>query len=527
MTEGGRAGGLPRALSRGREGARGRGRRDSARSVGLPSVLTVLAALSAFSAPVHAQGNLTKRLDSRLDAPPFNRHLWGVALVDDKGKLLYGRNADRLFVPASNTKLVVSAVAAALLPADFSVKTSLYGTGPVVNGVLQGDLVLYGRGDPTFSQRCYETDSTLAGACDRDPMLRFHQLAEGLEQAGVRTVAGSLIGDGSYFEPTLVHAAWEGYDLNWWYAAPVSALGFNDNSVDIAYAPGQRLGDPATISWTPDLGDLTLENRTRTVAAGEQETIDFFREPGTLALSSEGTVALGSRQRTEYLALPDPNLYAARALRAALAARGIAVMGRTWSTTDSTLFAAARERAPLAEVSGRPLRDWIFPILNTSQNWYAEMLLKQVGRQFGTAGSWDEGLRVERRFLIDSVEIDSTQIALSDASGLSSINLVSPLAFTRLLAFIRKHPGWQVFAAGLPQSGNTGSLKNRFRGTPLEGRVLAKTGSIARVNTLSGFIETANGRFLTFSVMANHHILGGRAMLPQIDSVVVEMGKGR
>ena len=357
--------------------------------------------------------------------------------------------------------------------------------------------------------------------------MRLNQLAEALEQAGVRTVAGDLIGDGSYFEATLVHASWEAYDLNWWYAAPVAALGFNDNSVDIAYAPGQRMGDPAVITFTPDFGDLTLENRTRTVSAGDSETIDFFRQAGTLALSGEGTVALGSRQRTEYVALPDPNLYTARALRAALAARGVAVMGRTWSTTDSTLFASARQQAALAEVTGRPLRDWIFPILNTSQNWYAEMLLKQLGRQFGAAGSWDEGLRVERRFLVDSVGIDSTQIALSDASGLSSINLVSPLAFTKLLAFMRKHPGWQLFSPGLPQSGNAGSLRTRFRGTPLEGRVRAKTGSIARVNTLSGYIEAPNGKTLMFSVMANHHILGGRSMLPQLDSIVVEMGKGR
>ncbi len=509
----------------------GAGKAGGANTSRISPVLSALSVLSVWSvlsaAPALAQGNLPKRLDARLDAPPFNRHLWGVALVDEKGKLLYGRNADRLFVPASNTKLVVSAVAAAMLPPDFSVKTSLYGTGPIVDSVLQGNLVLYGRGDPTFGRRCYNTDTTLAGVCDKDPMQKLNELAEGLERAGVKTVAGDLIGDGSYFEPTLVHSAWESYDLNWWYAAPVSALGFNDNSIDIVYLPGQRPGDPATISWTPDFGDLTLENRSRTVTGAESETIDFFRQAGTMALSAEGTVAMGSRSRTEYLALPDPNLFTARALRAALATRGIAVMGRTWSTTDSTLFAAAREKAALAEVTGRPLRDWIFPILNTSQNWYAEMLLKQLGRQFGNGGSWDEGLRVERRFMIDSMGVDSTQIALSDASGLSSVNLLSPLAFTRLLAFIRTHHGWDLFSPGLPTSGNTGSLRNRFRGTPLEGKVRAKTGSIARVNTLSGYVETPGGKTLSFSIMANHHTLPSRVILAQIDSVVVEMGKGR
>ncbi len=181
----------------------------------------------------------------------------------------------------------------------------------------------------------------------------------------------------------------------------------------------------------------------------------------------------------------------------------------------------------MAEVTSRPFKDWIFPILNTSQNWFAEMTLKQLGRQFGHAGSWEEGLRVERRFLIDSVGVDSTQIALSDGSGLSASNLVSPLAFTQILRFIRNHPHYPTFAAGLPHASERGSLKNRFIGTPLEGRVRAKTGSISRVNTLSGFVELQSGKVLTFSVQANHHTLPGSQILAQLDSVVVEMAKGR
>jgi D-alanyl-D-alanine carboxypeptidase/D-alanyl-D-alanine-endopeptidase (penicillin-binding protein 4) len=338
-------------------------------------------------------------------------------------------------------------------------------------------------------------------------------------------VAGDVVGDGSYFEPLLVHPGWEGYDLNWWYAAPVSGLGFNDNSVDIHYAPGSAPGAPAAVSFTPDFGDIWLENRTRTDLPGHDDTIDFFREPGTLHLWAQGTVAQGSRGGTEYFALPDPNLFAAEALRSALAEAGIAVTGTVRSTTDSTRYAAARLAGPLAERTSRPLADWIFPILNTSQNWFAEMLIKQLGRQFGKAGSWDEGLAVERRFLIDSVKADSTQFALSDGSGLSSTNLVSPLTFTQLLRFIRRHPHWASFAAGLPRSGNTGSLRNRFRGTPIEGRVQAKTGSIGRVNTLSGFIEMPDGHTLTFSVEANHHAQRGSAEIAQIDSVVVDMAK--
>jgi serine-type D-Ala-D-Ala carboxypeptidase/endopeptidase (penicillin-binding protein 4) len=203
----------------------------------------------------------------------------------------------------------------------------------------------------------------------------------------------------------------------------------------------------------------------------------------------------------------------------------VAIPVTTRSTTDSLLYRHARATPPLAEVTSRPLSDWIFPILNTSQNLFAETLLKQLGRQFGRAGSWQEGIAVERRFLIDSVRIDSTEFSLQDGSGLSSANMVTPNAFARLLRFIRQHPGWNTFAAGLPQSGSAGTLRTRFVNTPLAGRVRAKTGSIAGVNTLSGYIERRDGKVLTFSVQANHHALPSKQILGQIDSVVVEMGK--
>ena len=468
--------------------------------------------------------SVQKRVDARLGAAPLNHNLWGITLLGPNGKQIYGHNAARMFIPASNTKLVVSAVAAALLPPDWTVTTSVYADGPVEEGIVKGDLVLYGRGDPTMGVRCYAVDTTAAGVCDTDPSDRLRQLAGAMRARGITTVTGDLIGDGSYFHDELVNIDWETYDLNWWYAAPVSGLGFNDNSLDFTYAPGRAAGAPAVITFTPDFGTVAFENRTRTVPAGQPTTIDFFREPGTMRIWAEGDVALDARGRNEYFAIPDPDLFTAEALRYVLADSGIAVLGATRSTRDSSRYHEARQRAPLAEVASRPVKDWIFPVLNTSQNWFAEMLLKQLGRQFGTGGTWAGGLAVERRFLIDSMKVDSTQFALRDGSGLSSSNLVSPGAFAALLAWMRTHPRFESFSAGLPQSGQPGSLKSRFMGTPLEGRVRAKTGSISRVNTLSGYIELP-GRTLVFSVEANNHTLGGRTMIQQIDSLVVLMGR--
>ncbi len=495
--------------------------------------LTISSSLAAQTSPAKPRttplrGSLEHRLAQLLDVPPFDRANWGLYVVDDRGRVLYQRNADRFYAPASNTKLIVTAAAAVLLPADYRVTTSLYVNGRVAGGVLYGDLVLYGRGDPTWSARCYSVDTLAPGACD-SAFTAIDAIADTIRARGIRRISGRVVGDGSYFEPTLIHYAWNAWDLNWWYAAPVSGLGFHDNSVDFHIAPGPAVDAPPVITWSPDLSLFTFENRARTVPAESSSTIgdNFFRKPGTWDVWAEGTVALGRKPSVESVALPDPNLYAARALVASLLKKGVAVEGGAVGTADSLAYRGARGGAPVADYHGRPLADILFPILNTSQNWFAEMLLKILGREFKGEGSWSAGLDVERRFLIDSVKIDSTAFALEDGSGLAAGNLVTPRAFAQLLAYMHRHPKGAPFLAALPHAGQPGSLLRRFVGTPLEARVIAKTGSIDRVNSLSGYVERADGRTISFSIQANSHAVPYSQMLAQIDSVVVEIGRTR
>jgi len=491
------------------------------------TISSALAGQTRGPGPVPLRGSLERRLTTLLDQPPFNRATWNVHVVDDRGRVLFSRNADRFSVPASNTKLVVAAAAAALLPPDYRVRTSLYVNGSLAGGVLEGDLILYGRGDPTWSQRCFGIDTLAAGVCD-STWTAVDAIADSVRARGIRRISGRIVGDGSYFEPVLTHWNWGSFDLNWWYAAPVSALGFHDNSVDFEITPGPALDQPPQITWNPDLHLFAFENRARTGPPDSGSTIgdNFFRKPGTMEIWAEGTAALGRAPWIESFALPDPNLYAARALAAALQRKGVAVEGGTASTTDSLVYRPLRCCAnPLVEYRGRPLPDIIFPILNTSQNWFAEMLLKILGREIGGVGSWEKGLEVEKRFLIDSVKIDSTAFALDDGSGLSAGNLVTPRAFVQLLDYMYRHPKRAPFLAALPRAQQPGSLLKRYVGTALEGRVLAKTGSIFRVNSLSGYIERADGRRFTFSIQANEHAVPSRQMLAQIDSVVVQIAR--
>src|SRR2546422_5530986 len=465
----------------------------------------ILASLTiSAAASLHAQnrggGSLEQRVTRLIDRPPFDRATWNIFAQDNRGRVLFNRNGDRFSVPASNPKPTVAAAAAVLLPADYRVRTSLYANGTLANGVLQGDLILYGRGDPTWSERCYTVDTLAPGGCD-STWPAVDAIAESLRARGLRRVTGRIVGDGSYFEPTLTHPSWNSFDLNWWYAAPVSGLGFHDNSVDFQITPGAAVDQPPTITWNPSLSLFTFENRARTVPADSSTTIgdNFFRKPGTLDIWAEGTVALARTPWIESFALPDPSLYAARALEISLQRKGVSVEGGAASTTDSMVYRGVRGN-PIVEYRGRPLSDIIFPILNTSQNWFAEMLLKILGREVGDTGSWAKGLDVEKRFLMDSVKVDSTAFALDDGSGLSAGNIGTPHTVVQLLPYIYRHPKRRPFLSALPRPQQRGPLQKRFGATPLEGRVLAKTGSIFRGNTLSGYIERADGRVITLSI---------------------------
>src|SRR5881409_1923687 len=235
------------------------------------------------------RGSLERRLAQLLDVPPFDRATWGLYVVDDRGRVLYQRNADRFSVPASNTKLVVTGAAAVLLPSDYRVATSLYVNGRVDAGVLSGDLILYGRGDPTWSARCYGVDTLAPGVCDSS-FTAVDAIADSIRAHGIRRITGKLVGDGSYFEPTLIHNGWNAWDLTWWYAAPVSGLGFHDNSVDFRIEPGPVVDAPPAITWSPDLGLITFENRARTVPSDSSSTVgdNFFRTAGGIGSTGGG-----------------------------------------------------------------------------------------------------------------------------------------------------------------------------------------------------------------------------------------------
>jgi D-alanyl-D-alanine carboxypeptidase/D-alanyl-D-alanine-endopeptidase (penicillin-binding protein 4) len=453
-----------------------------------------------------AASSLRSRIDAVLARPALSRADWGIEVRDaESGRVLYARGADRLFIPASNLKLVVTTTAAHHLAPDYRYRTSVYGTGPVRAGVLEGDLVLYGRGDPLIGNR-YGRRRTAV----------WEELADSLLARGVRRVSGGVVADDSYFEAEHLRPDWEAYDLRWWYAAPVGALGFNDNSVEVHIAPGE-VGQRARVTWEPESDFVTVENRTVTVGAGRPSTVDLERA-GAHGIRAYGQVPVGAGAGTEFFAVSNGAEFAGVTFREALEHRGIAFGRADVRVVADSALSPARGATVLAEHLSDPLPRVIAPILLNSQNWIAETLLKTVGREVRGEGSWAAGIAAERDFLTRVVGVDSADVELRDGSGLSAGNLVTPRALVRLLGYVHRTPAMRVVRDNLPVSGREGSLRSRFSDLP--GRVAAKTGYIGNVDSLSGFVTMANGRTAVFSIIANKSGQPSSQMKAAIDDIV-------
>lgn len=448
---------------------------------------------------------------------PLARAHWGVAVWDLEASRWVARHAaDRYFVPASNLKLVVSGVALERLGPGYRWTTSVYATGPLgADGVLHGDLVLYGRGDPNLSGRHFGS-----------PTAVFEALADSLTARGVRRVTGDLLADESHWDADHVRGDWSGYDLLWWYAAPVGALGYNDNSIDFAVRPGSRVGVPPVVQGSPGSAFWALQNRAVTGPPGSERTFDLTRVPGTNRVVAYGALPLDAAPRTEYFAVIDPAGWAGAVFRETLAARGVAVDGQVRTVSDPGVSPiASGDTLRLATWASPPLARVVESINGRSQNWHAEQVLKTLGKEVRGEGSWAAGLAVERATLAD-LGVDTTAFLLRDASGLAATNLVTAEGIVGLLRAARAAPWAGDFVASLPVAGESGSLRRRFAGAVGAGRVRAKTGYIENVYALSGYLTTLAGREYAFSVLLNQTGPGSGGATEAIDRLVNALVSG-
>ncbi len=434
-----------------------------------------------------------------LRRPPFATTRWGILIESlDRRRVLFSHQAHRLFIPASNMKLYTTAAALVHLGPTYRFRTSVFVTAPPdAQGIIHGDVILYGRGDPNLSTR----------ARGQSRLTPLENLVDQLLAAGVRSIHGNLIGDESYFSDPPLGVGWEWDDLQWYYGAEISALSIDDNAVEVAVLPGSAPGEPARVFIRPETSYVTLINKAITVSPGTKQDIGVHRGLEDNTIEVWGEVPFDGQGFHGYVAVHQPALYAATLFREALARRGIEITGRTIradATYRQTHPLDMSQLTELAFVESIPLADEVRIVNKTSQNLHAELLLRTLGAVVGGEGTARRGLDVVRR-LLRSARAWRRGITLQDGSGLSRHNLVTPATTVDLLRYMYRNAHRKPFLDSLPLAGRDGTLESRMMGTLAEGRVRAKTGTLTYTSTLSGYVTTAGGEHLVFSIMANNH----------------------
>ncbi|HWW03199.1 MAG TPA: D-alanyl-D-alanine carboxypeptidase/D-alanyl-D-alanine-endopeptidase [Candidatus Acidoferrum sp.] len=462
-----------------------------------------LASLAQEQKPAPTLAELQQRLAAQISQPEYSAALCGVKVVSlDTGKTLFEYNPQKLFSPASNSKLYTVALALDRLGPDYRIKTSLYArTGPNQRGTLKGDVLVYGRGDPTFNARLNDGDILKA----LDP------LAAALARAGVERITGDLVGDQTFFRGPEFGSGWMWDDLENSSGAEISALTINDNILPITVEPGEKVGLPARLAIASRPGYLTLSNWTETVEKGAKRNLQFYRPLNENLIYASGQIALEDAGYTENLPVHNPAMLFVTLFREALARHGIKVAGKlrtlNWLDRQVKPFDFG-QMAELGSVESLPLRDIAREVLKPSQNLYADLLLAHVGESVRSVTNRTEetseelGIRELNKFLAEA-SVKEGEVFLEEGSGLSRDNLTTPNATVALLQYITQRKYADPYISALPIAGVDGTLRNRMKGTPAAGNVRAKTGTLRWTSSLSGYVTTAAGERLVFSLMVN------------------------
>jgi D-alanyl-D-alanine carboxypeptidase/D-alanyl-D-alanine-endopeptidase (penicillin-binding protein 4) len=490
-------------------------------------VLAGLVALAACAPPTRVVGApvlvtraaLRTALDSVAAAPEFRNAHWGILIVDPvAAETLYSRNAGKLFMPASNMKIVTGATALALLGPDYRYRTAVVGHGPVREGTLEGDLAIIGRGDPTVSDH-------MRG----DAMQPLRDLADSIVARGVRRVRGRVVAAGDAFPDAPLGFGWAWDDVDFPYSAGVDELLFNEGFSRLVVRAGERVRDTPSVTTAPTRTYPRVRMTAVTVAppppTPPETPVDSTRPNPTLAFAADtvhGTVVVSGQiiaGDTAVLEVShrDPVHAYLAAFVEALRERGVSVDSGAMSTPDST---AAGDT--LAVMISPPLTEILPALEKPSQNQIAEALFKTLGLERAGAGTADSGRRVVEQQLIEW-GADSAGFAVRDGSGLSRHNYLTPETIVRVLDAMRRHPSFSIFYDALPVAGVDGTIGHRMKGTPAEGNVRAKTGTLDKARALSGYVTTADRRQLLFSFLANNYTVRTRDVDGAVDAILARL----
>jgi D-alanyl-D-alanine carboxypeptidase/D-alanyl-D-alanine-endopeptidase (penicillin-binding protein 4) len=443
------------------------------------------------------RGALAANLDRELASPVLRGAHVGLYAIDARdGRVLYARAPDDAFQPASTLKLLVGIVALETLRPDQRFRTDAVAGGPVIDGTIDGPLIVRAGGDPFL-----KTDDLDA-------------LATAVAADGIHTIRGGVAFDLSHDEPEGYPSGWAVEDLAYDYAPVIGALSFEENAVHLTVVPGAQAGAPAFVAAPPPIAIdppsqactfstvpvVVPEVTTGTANANDTVDLERTRFGCTRVV---GTIPQGTTPDDLAFAVPFPTVFTAIALRDALRRHAIVLGDQPLSASQTYVQTTQPNPYVLWSHLSEPLSDTVADMWQPSDNLVAELLLLELGAAaHGAPGTRANGLAFETAWL-RRLGVDTARIALADGSGLSAYDRVTPRALVAILKHDWDGPYRDLVLDDLPLAGVRGTLASSWRGTPAERRVFAKTGTLSRARALAGYVASARHGVIIFAFLVD------------------------
>ena len=461
---------------------------------------------------------LRARIGGVLADSMLRRGRIGLKIVSlDSGKVVIERNADKYFMPASNMKSFTVATAIDKLTPNFRFVTSIYANSkPDSNGTISGDLIVYGRGDPSISGNFYEGDDYKG----------IDALVAKIVASGVKRVDGNIVGDETHFNIKPIPIGWEWDDLQWYYGAEISALTVNDNAVLLKIVPGE-VGSALVVSISPGNRQYRIINRARTSPKGTRRQIKVTKKLGDNVVEISGTMPENDRGFKGRITVTRPARLFAELLAQRLRLKGVAITGtsRAVNREDRNgLKLKTEDLVEIAKLKSPPLSFIAQKTMKPSQNLYTELILRALGEELGDKSddektSDQRGIEIVQDVLRQAGAMPDSVVQY-DASGLSRHNLITPNSVVKLFKYMDKSRYAGFWRNSLTIAGVDGTLKRRFKGTSAQANVRGKTGTLDQVSALSGYVRSKSGERFVFSILTNN-VPSVRLRVSAIDRIVI------
>jgi serine-type D-Ala-D-Ala carboxypeptidase/endopeptidase (penicillin-binding protein 4) len=465
-----------------------------------------------------SNAQISKTIEEINNHPNLKAGRWSVYAKNTvTGKIIADYRSDKIMYPASNLKLLTTAVALDKLDSEYVMNTYIEYDG-VINskGILEGNLFVRGEGDPTLGS------NEMEGIIPYDSLVQIW--VDNLKEKGITKITGNIISDDSYLDYMPVPGGWAWDDMGNYYAAGTSGLCFNDNLYHLYFRPAKNVGGNATVIRTePEIQKLKFINHMQTGKKGSGDNGYIYGAPWQYEHQLEGSIPAGVNEFSIKGALPDPAKFAADYFKKICKQNGIEVSGE--SNTIRKYSNIQKKRKNLFIHQSPLLKDIVFRLNKKSNNLYTEQLLKILGKKFNNNGTYKSGLAVNKKWLKEN-GISTENLFLQDGSGLTRSNGVTTKFFVKLLEVMAKKSCFSDYYNSLPVAGDStdiGGIKKICVGTKAAKNLRAKTGGHSRVRAHSGYVHNQSGELICFSMIANDYKGSSRKIDKLHEKIMIQL----